>query len=290
MKSIALHGISPTDRAGDGSSGSHDRARTRREAVPPLLAQLAALGVSAVLAQLGASESGLSAAEVQRRRAECGVNRIAHERREPLVRQVLRRLANPLNLLLLALAGVSMAMGDRRAALIIFVMVILSLGLATVQERRSSRAAERLREMVHTTAAVIRAVGEDEGAAAPAGPAGIAGIAGPEQAVEIPIEELVPGDIVHLSAGDMIPADLRLIAAKDLFINQASLTGESLPVEKHAAVIGAAADISVMSNICFMGTTGKLELRQHVQRHRRERLAAVPADGARAGTDQQPAL
>ena len=212
--------------------------------MPELLTQLAGLEAPAVLRQLAVSELGLSAAEVARRRQECGENRIAHERREPLALQALKRLANPLNLLLLVLAAMSMGMGDRRAAFIIFVMVILSLTLATIQERRSSRAAERLRAMVHTTAAVIRAAAEP------------AGTAGPIQTVEIPIEELVPGDIVHLSAGDMIPADLRLIAAKDLFVNQASLTGESLPVEKHATPTGAgAAGITAMSNICFMGTT-----------------------------------
>jgi Mg2+-importing ATPase len=220
--------------------------------LPSLLAQLAALEVPDVLRKLDASERGLTAVEVRRRQAEWGENRIAHERREPLALQVLRRLANPLNLLLLALAAVSMTMGDTRAALIIFVMVIMSLTLATAQERRSSRAAERLRAMVHTTAAVIRAP-EDAAVAAPEDTARPVGL---KQPVELPIEELVPGDIIHLSAGDMVPADLRLIAAKDLFVNQSSLTGESLPVEKHAATTpaGVAADIGTMGNICFMGT------------------------------------
>ncbi|HJS89401.1 MAG TPA: magnesium-translocating P-type ATPase [Steroidobacteraceae bacterium] len=243
MKSGGADPIAHRERA-DGATPKHERARTGRAAIPERLAQLATLEVAEVLRQLATSEHGLSAAEVERRLEEWGENRIAHERREALALQVLKRLANPLNLLLLALAAVSMVMGDHRAALIIFVMVILSLTLATVQERRSSRAAERLRAMVHTTAAVIREAGE---AASPASP---------EQAIEVPIEELVPGDIVHLSAGDMIPADLRLMAAKDLFVNQASLTGESLPVEKHAAPCPSrGAGIGAMSNICFMGTT-----------------------------------
>ena len=213
--------------------------------MPRLLAEVAVLDVPAILGRLGVSETGLSATQVQQRRSEYGENRIAHERPEPLALQVLRRLVNPLNVLLLALAVVSLAMGDSRAALIIFVMVALSLTLAIVQERRSSRAAERLRAMVHTTATAIRAA--EEGMST----------AGAQQTVEIPIEELVPGDIVRLSAGDMIPADLRLVAAKDLFVNQASLTGESLPVEKHAAPAGdaAAVDVTAMSSICFMGTT-----------------------------------
>jgi Mg2+-importing ATPase len=242
LKEVALPSIARTEPAGDRAARGHERVRTHREEVPALLVELAALGVPGVLQRLGASECGLSADEVARRRADWGENRIAHERRELLAMQVVRRLANPLNLLLLALAAVSMVMGDDRAALIIFVMVILSLTLAIVQERRSSRAAERLRAMVHTTAAVIRAPEE--------APATVA----PQQPLEIPIEELVPGDVVHLSAGDMIPADLRLIAAKDLFINQASLTGESLPVEKHAAA-AATGGIAGTSNVCFMGTT-----------------------------------
>lgn len=243
MKGAALDPASATEGAAARTPRRNGRAHTRGAEIPELLTKLAALEVPAALRQLEVSDLGLSAPEVARRREQWGENRIAHERREPLALQVLKRLANPLNLLLLVLAAMSMGMGDRRAALIIFVMVVLSLTLATIQERRSSRAAERLRAMVHTTSTVIRAAVE--------------GTAGPAQTVEIPIEELVPGDIVHLSAGDMVPADLRLIAAKDLFVNQASLTGESLPVEKYAtpAGEGAATGIGAMSNICFMGTT-----------------------------------
>ena len=245
MNGAAVQPVPHGDRAADKAARGHDHARVHREEIPALLVRLATLDVPAVRRELQGSERGLAPQEVERRRAECGENRIAHERREPLVRQVLLRLANPLNLMLLALAGASVVMGDNRAALFIFVMVFLSLTLATVQERRSSRAAEQLRAMVHTTATVYRE--PEEGA----------NTVGPQQSIEIPIEQLVPGDVVRLSAGDMIPADLRLIAAKDLFLNQASLTGESLPVEKHAAPVtgGAETDIAGMSNICFMGTT-----------------------------------
>ena len=245
MKSVAVHPVSPVDDVAANAPRGRNHTLARKEEVPALLRQLAPLDAATVLRRLGASEHGLSPVEVQRRRDECGGNRVAHERHEPLLRQLLRRLVNPLNVLLLALAAASVAMGDSRAAVIIFVMVGLSLTLATVQERRSSRAAERLRAMVHTTATVFRS--PEEGAVT----------LDPAQPLEIPIEELVPGDIVHLSAGDMVPADLRLIAAKDLFLNQASLTGESLPVEKHAAPAaqGTAADIAGMSNICFMATT-----------------------------------
>ncbi len=217
----------------------------RNESVPAELLELAASTVPAALERLHSRPRGLEPAEVAARREEFGANRVAHEEHETLLVQFLRRLLNPLNILLLTLATVSVSMGDREAATMIFAMVALSLTLALVQERRSSAAAQRLRAMVHTTAMVVRADG-----AAAADPSGV------PQAIELPLEQLVPGDIVHLSAGDMIPADLRLTAAKDLFVNQAALTGESLPAEKHAEPQASSGrQIDSLTNICFMGTT-----------------------------------
>ncbi|MDE2294239.1 MAG: magnesium-translocating P-type ATPase [Gammaproteobacteria bacterium] len=211
--------------------------------MPALLLELAPLTVPAALGRLQSRVSGLAPGEVGDRRARFGPNRVAHEARETLLMQLLRRLLNPLNLLLLSLAGISVAMGDHEAAAMIVAMVLLSLTLSLVQERRSHAAARRLRAMVHTTAMVLR-------------PPGAAAAAVPPAPVELPLDELVPGDIVHLSAGDMIPADLRVIAAKDLFVNQASLTGESLPVEKHAEPASpTASEIAALVNVCFMGTT-----------------------------------
>ena len=208
-----------------------------------MLLELAPLTVPAALGRLQSRVSGLAPGEVGDRRARFGPNRVAHEARETLLTQLLRRLLNPLNLLLLSLAGISVAMGDHEAAAMIVAMVLLSLTLSLVQERRSHAAARRLRAMVHTTAMVLR-------------PPGAAAAAVPPAPVELPLDELVPGDIVHLSAGDMIPADLRVIAAKDLFVNQASLTGESLPVEKHAEPASpTASEIAALVNVCFMGTT-----------------------------------
>jgi Mg2+-importing ATPase len=220
-----------------------DERLARPEGIAPELLELAALAPPEVLQRLRTSERGLSDAEAARRRDEYGENKVAHEEHETLAAQLLRRLLNPLNILLLTLAAVSVLMGDREAAVIIFAMVVLSLSLAIIQERRSSQAAEKLRAMVRTTAAVVR----------------LPETAFPDatgvEPVETSIQELVPGDIVHLSAGDMIPADLRLISAKDLFINQASLTGEALPVEKHAEAQRApAAGSEDLGNICFMGT------------------------------------
>jgi Mg2+-importing ATPase len=136
-----------------------------------------------------------------------------------------------LNALLLSLATASYFLGDLRAAIVILVMVVLAITTTLVQEHRSNDAAAKLRAMVKTTASV-----KLRGAA----------VATEDQSqgfVEIAIDQLVPGDLVRLSAGDMIPADLRLISAKDLFVNQSALTGEAMPSEKSALpVIGETAD------------------------------------------------
>ncbi|MBE3038808.1 MAG: magnesium-translocating P-type ATPase, partial [Chloroflexi bacterium] len=128
---------------------------------------------------------------------------------------------------------ISYLTGDIRATIMILLMVILGIVLRYVQESRADTAAEKLKAMVSTTATVIR-----DG-----------------QRKEIPLKELVSGDIVVLAAGDMIPADVRLLTAKDLFLNQAALTGESLPVEKTTLVVAEAAQNPLeMPNICFLGS------------------------------------
>ena len=208
--------------------------------LPLELVALAADSHEGVLRRLKTSAGGLTLDEVAQRRAQFGANKVAHEEHAPLLRLFVRRLLDPLNILLLSIASVSMLMGDRQAPAMIFAMVFLSLSLSLSQERKSSKAARKLRAMVHTTSSVVRRPGPDS-VPPPA---------------EIPLEELVPGDIVHLCAGDMIPADLRLIAAKDLFVNQSALTGETLPGEKHAeSPVNCTSDIETLTDICFMGTT-----------------------------------
>jgi Mg2+-importing ATPase len=142
-----------------------------------------------------------------------------------------------LNALLLSLATVSYFLGDVRAAVVIATMVVLAITTAFIQEHRSNEAAARLRAMVHTTASVGRLPSRAD-----------------DVFREIPIDQLVPGDVVRLSAGDMIPADLRLLEAKDLFVNQSALTGESMPSETHAQPSSAdCQDAFDLPNICFMG-------------------------------------
>ena len=147
--------------------------------------------------------------------------------------ELLQRCRNPLVIQLLVICGVSLLMGDVRAATVVGAMVVLSVVLAYVQEHRSSKAVEKLNAMVQTNSLVMRD--------------------GKER--DIPIAEIVPGDIVILQAGALIPADLRLISAKDFFVSQSSLTGESMPVEKHAEP----ADITgrgviELQNACFQGS------------------------------------
>ena len=221
-------------------------------AAPAALIELAQLDNQQVLQRLESSTDGLTESDAAARLPQYGPNSVARDVSDSLVMQLLRRLRNPLNLLLLTLASVSLVMGDRHAAVIIFMMVALSITLAFIQERRSSQAAEKLRAMVHTTATVLRrpAMTNAPLAGTPAVP-----IPSGSGMQEIPIHLLVPGDVVHLSAGDMVPADLRLLTAKDLFLNQAPLTGEAMPVEKFPALVsGAVADPLQLHNLCFMGT------------------------------------
>jgi P-type Mg2+ transporter len=187
--------------------------------------------------RLGSSLVGLSADEAERRLKIHGLNLITRERKPTILQEIWNRTKNPLNALLLTLATVSYFLGDMRAAIVIVLMVILSVTTAFIQEHRSNEAAAQLRAMVKTTASVRRA-----------------GVAPNGGFIEVPIETLVPGDIVRLSAGDMIPGDLRLLETKDLFANQAVLTGEAMPAEKFGHACEHRFDDPFdLPNICFMG-------------------------------------
>ncbi|MDE3054791.1 MAG: magnesium-translocating P-type ATPase, partial [Gemmatimonadota bacterium] len=159
--------------------------------------------------------------------------------------ELARAFANPFNVLLTTLAVVSGATGDREGMAVIAVMVVVSTGLRFIQEFRSNMSAQALRALVRTSAAVERSGDEST----PGSPA--------MRRREIPMDELVPGDIVYLSAGDMVPADIRLLSAKDLFVGQAAMTGEALPVEKfdRAAAPAAPAALTDMPTACLMGTS-----------------------------------
>jgi Mg2+-importing ATPase len=228
---------------------------TAAHAVPPELVDLAQLDNEHILQRLESSTEGLSESDAAARLQKYGPNAVAHEARQSIAMQLLRRVRNPLNLLLLTLATISFLMGDHEAAVIIFIMVVLSVSLAFLQEHRSNKAAEALRAMVHTTATVLRRAYTEAAPSARGSSASAIPAPPSSEMKEIPIHLLVPGDVVHLSAGDMVPADLRLLSAKDLFVNQAPLTGEAMPVEKFAGVISNAIKDPLQSpNLCFMGT------------------------------------
>jgi len=193
---------------------------------------------------LQSSSNGLSESEVDAKRKIYGPNEIAHEKAPAWYVQLFEAFLNPFIVVLIILAIISFIMdvllvppgeADYKTVIVVGVMVLLSTLLRFWQEFTSNRAAEQLKSMVKTTATVLR---QEHGKK------------------EIDIIDLVPGDIVFLSAGDMIPADCRIIQSKDLFVSQSMLTGESLPVEKKEFLIADDGKKSplALENICFMGT------------------------------------
>ena len=204
--------------------------------------------LAAVLAQLGSSAHGLSDEAAAAVRARHGLNEVEHERPVSGWRHLWLSYNNPFNLLLTLLAVVSLFTRDTQAAAVISTMVLLATLIRFVQERRSNKAALALKEQVSNTASVRRRADPDAaGTATDAAPA-----AG--RTIEIPIRQLVRGDIVALSAGDMIPADCRIMSATDLFVGQSAMTGKSLPVEKFADAGSDSASALDMANLVFMGT------------------------------------
>lgn len=219
-------------------------------------------GLSVTLANLDASEHGLTEHEAAKRLQRDGANQVAHDQQPHALVQLLKALHNPFIYVLLTLAGISFVTdywmpisageaddADLTKVIIIMTMVSLSSLLRFWQEYRSNKAADALKAMVRTTATVLRR--EQFGQ--------------PPRLREVPMDELVAGDIVQLSAGDMIPADIRLLESRDLFISQAVLTGEALPVEKYDTLGNVAQksatddsgnqdNLLELPNICFMGT------------------------------------
>jgi len=192
-----------------------------------------AVAPEAALSRLGVTEKGLEPADIEERRAKFGLNEIARRKRLGFIGEILQRTKNPLVIQLLIIDIVFYATGDPGSAIIVGVMLILSVFLGYFQETRSSKAVEKLQAMVQTTCTVWRGGKE----------------------VEIPMNEIVPGDIVILTAGSIIPADLRLLSAKDFFVSQSALTGESMPIEK--AVLSGPTEGKTnldLLNACFQGS------------------------------------
>ena len=202
----------------------------------------------ALLETFDTSAAGLNEEQIGERLERDGLNEVTHEKPPHWALQLLHAFKNPFIVVLLVLAGVQLGTDSTNLTgpTIISVMVLISVLLSFSQEYRSSKAAEKLKAMVRNTATVTRRASDDH-----------------SERIDVPVGELVAGDMVHLAAGDMVPADLRLLTAKDLFISQAILTGESLPVEKWAPSRGPASqemEQSVvdspleLATVCYMGT------------------------------------
>jgi len=188
-----------------------------------------------VLERLGTTATGLSPEEAERRLETYGPNEIVSKRRRHIVLEFLSHFRSPVTIILVIAAIVSGFLGESLDAVIIVVIVSVSVALDFTQEYRAGRAAEALTRRVATVATVLRN--------------------GARQDIEIP--QLVPGDIVLLSAGDLVPADTRVVSARDFFVDQSALTGESFPVEKTPEAIPStdSADPSNRRNYLFMGTS-----------------------------------
>ena len=201
---------------------------------PELVRDAASKDIAELFERLKTSPTGLSEEDAAERLEVFGPNEVAQEAKHTWLSRLWTATRNPLVILLTVLAILSYATNDFAGGTVMMLMVLLGVMLRFVQETRADNAAAKLKAMISVTATVIR-----DG-----------------QQREIPLRELVPGDIVKLCSGDMIPGDVRLISAKDLFVIQATLTGESLPVEK-ADTPDNRENVSAIErhNLCFLGTS-----------------------------------
>ena len=208
------------------------------------LKEVSSVDKSSCYTILESNEDGLSNKEVESKLDTCGFNEISHEKAPAWYVQFFQAFINPFIVVLIIIASISLitdvllansAERDYKTVIVVFIMVMLSSLLRFWQEFQSNKAAEKLKSMVKTTATVIRKeTGKNE----------------------VDIKELVSGDIILLSAGDMIPADCRILQSKDLFVSQSILTGEAMPVEKRDEIVSDSISKSPLEleNICFMGT------------------------------------
>ena len=223
----------------------------------PSLAEAAQAELSEVWNRLSCGPEGLSWTEAARRLETFGPNELSAQKPPAWPSVLWAAVQHPFNGVLAVLAVVSWITGDLKAALVMLSMIVLSVGLRFWQEMKSQVRAESLRKLVRTEATVLRT----ENAGVNRKPNALNRLAS-----DIPTRELVPGDIVLLSAGDMIPADLRLLESRDLFVTQSALTGEAMPVEKFEperqrpargtpAPEGLPAEILDSPHLLFMGSS-----------------------------------
>lgn len=212
-----------------------DVGRGTQSHLSKYLTEAASADIDSIFESYETSTAGLHNFEADFRQKKFGRNISVSIKKEHPIIKLVKTFGNPLVILLIGLAAVSLAMPepDYKAAIIMLSMVFLGVVIKYVQELKADNAAEKLRAMVSTTATVYR-----EG-----------------EQIELPLEDLVPGDLIKLAAGDVVPGDVRIVQAKDLFLNQTALTGEALPVEKFATRIeNPGTNPLEHNNICFLGT------------------------------------
>ena len=198
------------------------------------LIELCSMPINSALSALNSSFQGLKEKEAEERLDEYGPNELSHLRRLGFWADIYRRIKSPLIIQLLIIAIVSALIGEIKSTGIVIGMIFLSIGLSYILDKRSSMAVEALGKRVQSRSYVIRDGKEKE----------------------VKISEIVPGDIVILQTGSVIPADLRIISAKDFFVSESALTGESLPVEKSALnTAEPVQSVLELSNACFLGTS-----------------------------------
>lgn len=219
------------------------------------LLEAAQLDSAQLLQQLQSSEAGLTERQAHAQQKLVGLNEVAHEQPLTWWQHLWYCYRNPFNILLSLLALVAFCTDDLTGSVIISVMVVLSTLLRYWQESKSNQAADALKAMVSNTATVLRHQISFDDLILMQQRYGIEAKHQKNSQFEMPIQYLVPGDVILLSAGDMIPADCRILTAKDLFVSQAAMTGESMPVEKFAWQKHAKQQSALeLENIVFMGT------------------------------------
>lgn len=213
------------------SSGGHERSEIQ---VSQIVIDSSRMDAAQLFEKFATSNDGLSEEDARRRLEANGPNVLAKDQRTGIGQLLLHSVMNPLVILLGVLACISIATGDFRAGTVMTLMIVLGVGLKLIQEAKADNAAAKLKAMITVTATVIRG-----------------GIA-----KEIAISQLVAGDVVTLAAGDMVPADVRVLTAKDMFVTQSSLTGESYPVEKFPIEKNVGTTVPVeLTSIAFLGTS-----------------------------------
>jgi len=222
------------DMKGAPKAGEKKSAKTISDPTGTTSQETLTLPIDELLSRLKTSQSGLTSQEAKNRLEIYGYNELAKSKKRTKIAEFLLHFRSPLVIMLLIAGSISGFTGDIVDATIIFSIVLLSVALDFYQESKAEVAAEALREKVPTTATVLR-----DGAKK-----------------EVDLSEVVPGDIVNLSAGDMVPADARLIESKDLFADQSTLTGESFPVEKKSESLELGDRvITEWDNFIFLGTS-----------------------------------